>query len=61
MVTRYVINHWLNREIQIPVDKALLAEAVFEGKVLSEELVPHKKPEIILFKKYWNNKVKPHA
>ena len=60
-VTRAVINHWLNRAIEIPVEKALLAEVIFEGKVLAENLSPNNKVEILAFKKYWIRKVKTDA
>jgi DNA-binding transcriptional regulator YdaS (Cro superfamily) len=60
-VSRSVINHWLNRAIVIPVEKALLAEVIFEGKVLAEDLSPENRVEILSFKKYWRKKVKTDA
>ena len=55
-VNRKVVNGWLNKEIQIPTHHALLIESSSDGKILSEELAPHAKNQIKIFKKYIANK-----
>jgi len=56
-VNRKVVNGWLNKEIQIPVQHALLIECFADGKILSEELAPHAKNQIKIFKKHIANKL----
>ncbi len=55
-VNRKVVNGWLNKEIQIPIQHALLIETLSDGRILSEELAPHARNQIKFFKRYITNK-----
>ena len=51
-VDRKVVNDWLNKAINVPIQHALLIEALSEEKILAEELSPHAKSQIQRYKKY---------
>ena len=52
-VSRKVINGWVNKGILVPVSYALSLERLTKGLVLAENLSPHVRSHIVLFKKYY--------
>lgn len=55
-VDRRVVNDWLNKAINLPVQHAILIEALSNEKILAEELAPYAKNQILIYKKYILNK-----
>jgi hypothetical protein len=55
-VSRYTINHWLNRDLAVPLKNALSVEVITNGIVKAEVLTPLAKDQILDFKKYLTQK-----
>lgn len=48
----HVLNSWINKDIRMPVQHALHIEVITSGAISAEDLVPHAKTQIQIYRQY---------